>query len=614
MYYTEKADLEAIILSLDFSKCFDRIDHTTILKSLQYFGFSKIIQDWTKLFYSGFNVRVQNDGYFSKPLAIERGVHQGGACSVEYFLVCAEILAIKFRSNDRIKGIPIGDILAILGQYADDMDNYQLFDEESLTATLEELERFRIASGFMVNYDKTNIYRIGSLRNSNARIHTQKPLNWTSEGLNILGVEVCEDITELFKRNYDNLILKTESILRQWHARHLSLEGKVLVVNTLITLLFVYKMTVLPELPKHYVNKLDQIVESFLWNGRRPKIKKDILQLAKKDGGLNLTNFSWKDMAMKITWLEALPTDHILSALAYECLSPELQSNIWRCNMKRGDAYHVNPDPVFWTDVLNAWGAINYSPITYPQQWIWWNSNITIQGKPFFWKTAYENGLRTIEQLFNNGQAIGVKKARELFTLTTMQYNSLISAIPKICKDILSGTWGALRNDFIDRYEELLVCGKVAKFAYGKLSSDPLGLCNLLDRWVNDGQNITYEHLIHALQVTRQVTKNRSTKLRSFQYRLIHRSIVTNIQLCYWKISDSTLCTFCKKERESINHLFFQCNIVNELWLQVDNFMNLFSDTEIDLTWENVLWNSIVPEDDCHIKNYICLITKQFIY
>ena len=114
MNHCRKNKIEAMILSLDFSKCFDRIAHLTINKALQYFNFSQKIQDWVGIMYKDFYVRIQNNGNFSTRLKVSRGVHQGGNASIGIFLICAELLAIKFRSNERILGIPVRDFLMLL--------------------------------------------------------------------------------------------------------------------------------------------------------------------------------------------------------------------------------------------------------------------------------------------------------------------------------------------------------------------------------------------------------------------------------------------------------------------------------------------------------------------
>ena len=55
---------------------------------------------------------------------------------------------MQLRNDPMIQGIPVGDIECLLGQFADDMDIYQVYDELSVNTTIESLERFRLSSGF----------------------------------------------------------------------------------------------------------------------------------------------------------------------------------------------------------------------------------------------------------------------------------------------------------------------------------------------------------------------------------------------------------------------------------------------------------------------------------
>ena len=64
-----------------------------------------------------------------------------------------------------------------------------------------------------------------------------------------------------------------------------------------------------------------------------------------------------------------------------------------------------------------------------------------------------------------------------------------------------------------------------------------------------------------------------STKLRSFQYRMLQSGLVTNKQLYKWKILDNPLCSFCKNETENISHLFIKCDIVGRLWADFKNWI-----------------------------------------
>ena len=84
--YASEKELSAFVLSVDFQKCFDRIEFDAVIGAMEFFNCGKLITKWTRILYSGFTAVVQNNGNFSKRIMIERGTRQGGPCSCYYFL------------------------------------------------------------------------------------------------------------------------------------------------------------------------------------------------------------------------------------------------------------------------------------------------------------------------------------------------------------------------------------------------------------------------------------------------------------------------------------------------------------------------------------------------
>ena len=197
-----------------------------------------------------------NNGVLWEEFATTRGLRQGAPCSPYYFLICAEILAILLKDNKDIKGFDINQFNSILGQFADDMDMYLIFEENSIQTVVRMLNKFQQNMGCSVNYDKTTVYRIGSLKNSDAKIYTQPMLRWSNDPIEILGVKVSTNTNELLHLNYDSIIQKVIGTFTNWRKRNLSLYGKVLITNTLVASLFVYKMYTLPMID----NKIEQTV------------------------------------------------------------------------------------------------------------------------------------------------------------------------------------------------------------------------------------------------------------------------------------------------------------------------------------------------------------------
>ena len=220
-----------------------------------------------------------------------------------------------------------------MGQFADDMDMYLLNDGESLKQAMAILKMFQARSVFKVNYDKTSLFRIGSARKSQAQNYVMtNDLRHFEENINVLGVEVMlnKDMN-LLNVNYDPIMQKVQGVLSTWNRRNLSLNGKVLIINSMVASLFTYKMLVLPEIPTRIVNQFNTMISKFIWNGRVPKIVLSTLQLNREDGGLKLVNLALKDSSLKVNWIKWLTEDSFLAKLAFNALNPTLEMDIWRC-------------------------------------------------------------------------------------------------------------------------------------------------------------------------------------------------------------------------------------------------------------------------------------------
>ena len=65
----------------------------------------------------------------------------------------------------------------------------------------------------------------------------------------------------------------------------------------------------------------------------------------------------------------------------------------------------------------------------------------------------------------------------------------------------------------------------------------------------------------------------KSTKLRNFQFKLLHGRILTNSFLHKIGIKNRNNCTFFEVERETLFHLFWCCRIVQGFWKILENWL-----------------------------------------
>ena len=84
-----------------------------------------------------------------------------------------------------------------------------------------------------------------------------------------------------------------ENLLKGWKCRHLSLKGKITVINTraLSPLLYIANTV---HVPQRVFNEVRKIISNFLWDGKPAKISYDKLTQPIESGGLKLIDFEKK--------------------------------------------------------------------------------------------------------------------------------------------------------------------------------------------------------------------------------------------------------------------------------------------------------------------------------
>ena len=606
----DEDEIDGLILSCDFMKCFDRIEFESIFKSMTYLGFSDTLIQWVKIMYTSFMLKIQNNGHFSSPITVSRSVHQGGPASNAIFICVAELLANAIRKDSNIKGLFIREILHLLSQYADDMDNFLLNDQSSFSALLQKFDMFEKNAGFKLSYDKTNVYRIGAMRKSMARLYSATSLSWANK-INVLGVDIHHDEDELLNINYTKIVEKSREVLSRWCHRNLSLFGKVNVINTLISSLFVYKMMVLPAIPDRVVKTMDEIFNNFLWNGHKPKISLDILKTDRKHGGAGLSDLKRKDISLKCTWVKLLLANDYPESLVYSIIQPTLGREVWCCNVNEKDVGFVtsSTSTKFWPDVLKAWAVYHYDAVEDKDHFIWFNSLIRVAGAPFLWERQFQAGLKWVSQLYQDGRWITQEEASRTFQLSVMQLNTLKAAIPIGIKRYLHTHSDVSPSDC--KFYKFMDQAKTASYVY-KSCGQPSGRIEAIQKaWESElGEN--------TMPLLKAVEKIYSTttvqKHRSFQYRLLMRAIVTNIQLHRWKIIASPRCSFCDESNESVYHLFYECAKVKELWETARKWIeDLTGAPTAPLTFPDIVYDN-VTHPRSNAANATTIVTKQYIY
>ena len=246
LHYTEENNIPGILLLIDFEKAFDSLSWSFIDKALNLFNFGPSIQKWFNVFYKDAKATVSQCGFLSDFFKVERGCRQGDPLSCYIFILCAEILSIKIRSNPKIKGIKINGTEYKLSQFVDDTSICLDGSSESLNETLTTLSKFSVISGLNVNFDKTQVIWIGKKKYSADTIKTRWKLVWNQHQFQLLGIIFHVDLSKMIRLNYSKKINEIEETLRKWRRRILTPIGKTVIVKNLLISKLNYLFLTLP--------------------------------------------------------------------------------------------------------------------------------------------------------------------------------------------------------------------------------------------------------------------------------------------------------------------------------------------------------------------------------
>ena len=288
--YCENNNIAAMVMAVDFEKAFDSISWEALESIMLKFGFQKSFIEMIMICFKKFKVAISNNGIRSTCFEIYKGSKQGCPISSKIFLLIIEVIGLKIRNNPNIKPIEILSIKKLLSQYADNLWTFTSADQDTFDNLCDEYEKFGIATGLKINYNKTEILCLGSLANSDAQCYSRLPLTWSDGPVRVLGVDFYPSAGETIGRNYEQALNKVENVAKNWQNRSLSFIGKIQVVNTLMYSQFLYKLQALPFPPEDITKKFDKIVKDFIWDGKKSKISMPRLQQCTDSGDLKLIN------------------------------------------------------------------------------------------------------------------------------------------------------------------------------------------------------------------------------------------------------------------------------------------------------------------------------------
>ena len=620
----------ALILLIDFEKAYDTISFAYIQKCLNFFNFGDNIIAWINLLLQNFSAVINHCGNISKSFNISRGCRQGDPIASYLFIICIEVLAHKLRT--KVKGFKIGDVEHVLELYADDCSIFLCPTEENLRKAVYILNDFHKLSGLKISVSKTKAIWFGAKPDYTRKLCPDLPLNWDRE-FRLLGIDFDGELINM-GRNFESKLEEIEKMLNSWTYRQISPYGKIAIIKSLALSKISHLALVIPTLSKIYLKKIEQILFKFLWSGKPDKVSRDHSKLSEKAGGLGMVDIKNFWTALKFSWLRRLVSTSafwpkiLINSINQINNSDKNLSEIMSLGPTKLQTIGKKFKNQFWKEVFVSIIAVMQGAIfSFPEKILlspfWDNPAITRNNKPIKEATfpmLYPK-IQFLSDFFKPGTNILFTKQelelRHDLTIGLELYIELRFIINSAFQrlGLNSGKIPILEYPQQPILINVATMCKKGCGTYYKMLNKKKCLSSIMTeretRWNTElGANFGPLFWVASYAFTTSIKND--NRLKWQHYQIVRNSQFTNKKVNKFNPNVSPQCSYCGLEPELISHLYFNCNNVKNLWLEIKAWLSGLN-IDLPLVISSILFG-IKKESYDSLLNFIILTAKQFIW
>lgn len=317
--WAESRNLQGLLCSFDQEKAFDVVSHDYIFQILQQARIGSNVQKMVRALYCGPTSAVTIRGSVSESFSVGRGVRQGCPLSPVLYVLAIEPLLQRLASDSQIGRFPLPPDAppAAIFAYADDL-TLVLPDEHSLNRAMTVIHLYGQASGAKLNTAKSSVMYL-----RNPPLSPRHGLPVASE-VKVLGYRFGPKGPS--PSNWTAALTKLESRVRDYQQLNCPVTARATIARTLLLSVLSYVTSIMP-IPAPTKQAVERVIFRFVWDGKPDKVKRDIVKLPKKRGGLGLTDLGILATALHVKWTNAaLNSDMSLTrSLASFLLSTRLR-------------------------------------------------------------------------------------------------------------------------------------------------------------------------------------------------------------------------------------------------------------------------------------------------
>jgi hypothetical protein len=462
---------------------------------------------------------------------------------------------------------------------------------------------------------------IGAKKRSKQKMCKEWDFDWTQTTFNLLGIKFDIDLENMIDLNYSEQFTKIEMEMKLWLARILTPYGRNTILKSLLLPKLNHLFVSIPNPKEIVIQDFQKKCFKFVWQGKPDKVKRNVMVLPPKCGGISIPLIKNTIISQKVSWLKKL--FYLRTKWTHHFYHYVNEKHIWLMDSEYiRNKITKNFTNVFWKDVLQSWTYYidqckqteqNYqSTLT---QTVWFNNNIKIDNQPLFISNWFNKGVIFINDLLNNnGDVYSFDEFNAIYDIKTnfVTYNGLRRAITKYIKSL-----GQCINQKL--------CSPLLPFNIFHLHLNNKGSRGFYQVLLNPKMGTIKSHnLYEDLLCTEYPSKQwenfhlmaqrctDSTELRWFQFKIIHNILATKYYLFKIGYENSPLCSLCNEYRETIYHIFCECIYSRPIWTNLGKWISTAIERTLTINNEQILLG--YKGKNNNPLNVIFILTKQFIY
>ena len=194
---------------------------------------------------------------------------------------------------------------------------------------------------------------------------------------------------------------------------------------------------------------------------------------------------------------------------------------------------------------------------------------------------------------------------------TEEKYKKLLATIPNNWKEILSRTRPMIATPLKTPHLKALT-KRASRTFYDKMIMDKYGKqeATALVRWIKDLQMDEQSATEQWEQAFKNLSNIIAMRLRTFQFKVLHRLHYTNNRLVKFQQAKNEYCRFCDSVPETLIHMYWECPITQRLWMGI--WQRIYGEKEvIDVDPVKIMLGLFMEEE--MVLNLVGVIIKKYI-